>query len=74
MIKNKADFIMGIGYVYHDDKGRRYVFDTKQEMNKFIQELKNKKEKPKPKDDYDKIRIANFKPQIELLHRRGIGI
>ena len=39
MIKNKADFIMGIGYVYHDDKGRRYVFDTKHEMNKFIQEL-----------------------------------
>ena len=54
MIKNKADFIMGIGYVYHDDKGRRYVFDTKQEMNKFIQELKNKKEKPKPKNDYEK--------------------
>lgn len=62
---------MGIGYVYHDNKGRRYVFDTKREMDLFIQELKNKPEK---KDTYEKKRLANFKPQIELLHRKGIGI
>jgi len=71
MIRNKADFIMGIGYVYHDNKGRRYVFDTKREMDLFIQELKNK---PAKKDNYEKKRQANFKPQIELLHRKGIGI
>jgi hypothetical protein len=71
MIKNRTDFIMGIGYVYYDDKGRRYVFDNKREMDQFIQELKNK---PKKKNDYEKKRVANFQPQIELLHRKGIGI
>lgn len=71
MIRNRTDFIMGIGYVYYDDKGRRHVFDNKREMDQFVQELKNK---PKQKIDYDKKRVDNFKPQIELLHRRGIGI
>lgn len=71
MIRNRTDFIMGIGYVYYDDKGRRYVFDNKREMDQFVQELKNKS---KQKIDYDKKRVDNFKPQIELLHRRGIGI
>lgn len=70
MIKNRTDFIMGIGYVYYDDKGRRYVFDSKREMDQFIQELK----KPKKKIDYEKQKVLNFKPQIELLHRKGIGI
>lgn len=68
---DKSDFIMGIGYVYFDNKGRRYVFDTKPEMDQFIRELKNKKPK---KNEYEKKRVANFKPQIELLHRKGIGI
>jgi len=71
MITNKTDFIMGVGFVYYDDLGRRYVFDTKKEMTDFISEYKlNKK---KQIEDYDKKRVANFKPQIELLHRRGIG-
>ena len=70
MIKNRTDFIMGIGYVYYDNKGRRYVFDNKRETDLFIQELK----KPKPKIDAEKKRVMNFKPQIELLHRKGIGI
>jgi len=72
MIKNRTDFIMGVGFVYYDDKGRRYVFDTKKEMTDFINELAIKKKKQKLDDE--KKRAAFFKPQIELLHRKGIGI
>ncbi|NBW23293.1 MAG: hypothetical protein EBR82_86655 [Caulobacteraceae bacterium] len=72
MIKNRTDFIMGVGFVYYDDKGRRYVFDTKKEMTDFINELAIKKKKEK--QNIEKKKADFFKPQIELLHRKGIGI
>ena len=71
-MKPRTDFIQGIGFVYYDEKGRRYIFDTKKEMTDYINELAVKKKKQKLDDE--KKRAAFFKPQIELLHRKGIGI
>jgi len=67
----RTDYIQGIGFVYYDGKGGRYVFDNKHEMDQYIQELKLKKKKDLEKEE--KKKIQNFQPQIELLHRRGIG-
>ena len=71
MIRNRTDFIQGIGFVYYDDKGNRYVFDSKIEMDQFIKELAEKKKKDRDKEE--KKKKLFFQPQIELLHRRGIG-
>lgn len=70
-MKNRTDYIQGIGYVYYDEKGNRYVFDNKHEVDQFIQELKEKKKKDLEKEE--KKRKLFFQPQIELLHRKGIG-
>lgn len=70
-MRNRTDYIQGIGFVYYDDKGNRYVFDSKQEVDQFINELKVKKKKDLEKEKRKKELF--FQPQIELLHRKGIG-
>jgi predicted N-acyltransferase len=70
-MKSRTDYIQGIGFVYYDEKGHRYVFDDKREMDQFINELKEKKKKDLEKEE--KKRKLFFQPQIELLHRKGIG-
>lgn len=72
MIRNRTDFVMGVGFVYHDEAGKRRVFDSKQEVEKYKLEAIEDKKKEKLKEE--KRKKEHFKPQIELLHRRGIGI
>lgn len=46
MIRNRTDFVMGVGFVYHDEAGKRRVFDSKQEVEKYkLEAIEDKKKK-----------------------------